>query len=158
MADAFDAVADETRRRILTCLAEDGGELNVGTLVQRLGLTQPTISKHLKVLRDVGLVNVREEGQRRFYRIEADGFLPISTWVSRFAHETVPADDAFAGGPIGDGENGYKATPLQADRLGFPQPSPSTLAREAGRWTASALSGLTKAAVEVERRVRRLAG
>lgn len=142
MADAFDAVADETRRRILSCLAEDGGELNVGTLVERLGFTQPTISKHLKVLRDVGLVSVREEGQRRFYHVDLGGFAPISDWVAGFLPpEPVPESVAApAGAPDGApaaGPDGYKATSLQADRLGFPPPSASSLARTTGRWTAA---------------------
>lgn len=146
MADAFAAIADETRRRILTCLAEDGGELNVSTLVDRLGLTQPTISKHLKVLRDVGLVEVREDGQRRFYRVAAAGFVPVSGWIVRFV--SAPRPDA----PPGSAD-GFKAVPAQVDRLGFPPPSPSTLARSAGRLAASAVGAVALARRAVSRLV-----
>jgi ArsR family transcriptional regulator len=72
MADIFDVVADATRREMLQILLENQlrgtGELSVSELVARTGLTQPTVSKQLKVLREAGLVIVREEGQHRLYR------------------------------------------------------------------------------------------
>jgi DNA-binding transcriptional ArsR family regulator len=82
--DAFNAVAEPRRRQILDLLAE--GESAVGELVSRLGVVQPQVSKHLKVLREVGLVSVREEGRRRLYRLEAGGLEQIHEWISGYQH------------------------------------------------------------------------
>ena len=77
MADIFDVLADGTRRELLTHLLRraesrsSGGEIAVSELVNELGISQPTVSKHLKVLRDHGLVAVREEGQHRYYRLDS---------------------------------------------------------------------------------------
>ena len=65
--DAFNAVAEPRRRQILDALA--GGELSVNALVSQLGLAQPQVSKHLRVLREVGAVEVREHGRQRLYRL-----------------------------------------------------------------------------------------
>jgi len=84
MTDLFDALADSTRRDIVTLLREadnPAGEMSVGELVEKLGMTQPTVSKHLKVLRDVGLVLVREEGQHRFYRLDEAPLASVGQWV-----------------------------------------------------------------------------
>ena len=77
MADIFGVVADSTRREILRILLERynqsgavGGELSVSDIVVQLGLSQPTVSKHLKVLREAGLVGVREAGQHRYYHLD----------------------------------------------------------------------------------------
>ena len=97
MADIFDVVSDPTRRELMSALLERSllrdvptrtaatvprtasgpagvgpaaGEISVGDLVERLGLSQPTVSKHLRVLRDHGLVTVREDGQHRYYRLD----------------------------------------------------------------------------------------
>ena len=78
-ADAFNAVAEPRRRQILDVLA--GGELPVNELVARLGLAQPQVSKHLRVLREVGLVEVREEGRQRMYRLNGQPLKPIHDWV-----------------------------------------------------------------------------
>jgi ArsR family transcriptional regulator, arsenate/arsenite/antimonite-responsive transcriptional repressor len=91
MADIFDVVADSTRRDILHILLErynqardSGGELSVSDIVGRLGLSQPTISKHLKVLRDAGLVGVREKGQHRFYHLDYAPLEAIEDWLIPF--------------------------------------------------------------------------
>jgi len=78
-ADAFNAVAEPRRRQILDLLA--GGERPVNDLVEQLGLAQPLVSKHLRVLREVGLVRVREEGRQRLYRLDAAPLRPIYEWV-----------------------------------------------------------------------------
>ena len=65
MSDVFDVLADSTRRDIVDLL-RSGSELSVGQLVESLGITQPTVSKHLKVLREAGVVVAREEGQHRY--------------------------------------------------------------------------------------------
>ena len=81
-ADAFNAVAEPRRRQILDVLA--GGERPVNDLVRLLGLAQPQVSKHLRVLREVGVVNVREEGRQRMYRLNGHALKPIHDWVSSY--------------------------------------------------------------------------
>jgi DNA-binding transcriptional ArsR family regulator len=75
-------VAEPRRRQILDLLAL--GELPVTELVARLGLAQPQVSKHLRVLREVGAVRVREEGRQRLYSIDGQALRPIFDWVSRY--------------------------------------------------------------------------
>jgi DNA-binding transcriptional ArsR family regulator len=81
-ADAFNAVAEPRRRQILDALA--GDERPVNELVRALGLAQPQVSKHLRVLRDVGAVTVREDGRRRLYRVNAPALKPIHDWVKGY--------------------------------------------------------------------------
>jgi DNA-binding transcriptional ArsR family regulator len=80
--DAFNAVAEPRRRQILDALA--GGERAVNDLVELLGLSQPLVSKHLRVLREVGLVRVREDGRQRLYRLDGRPLKPIHDWVVGF--------------------------------------------------------------------------
>jgi DNA-binding transcriptional ArsR family regulator len=80
--DAFNAVAEPRRRQILDLLA--GGERPVNDLVTALGIAQPLVSKHLRVLRQVGLVEVRDEGRRRMYRLNAHPLKPIHDWVTNY--------------------------------------------------------------------------
>jgi DNA-binding transcriptional ArsR family regulator len=80
--DAFNAVAEPRRRQILDVLA--GGERPVNDLVALLGLAQPQVSKHLKVLREVGLVSVRDEGRQRLYRLNGRALKPIHDWVKSY--------------------------------------------------------------------------
>jgi len=80
--DAFNAVAEPRRRQIVDLLA--GGERAVGDLVSALGLAQPQVSKHLRVLREVGLVDVREQGRQRLYRVNALALKPIHDWVTGY--------------------------------------------------------------------------
>ena len=81
-ADAFNAVAEPRRRQILDVLA--GGERPVNDLVQQLGLAQPQVSKHLRVLREVGAVDVRDEGRQRLYRLNGHALKPIHDWVKGY--------------------------------------------------------------------------
>ncbi|WP_420130352.1 ArsR/SmtB family transcription factor [Longimicrobium sp.] len=81
-SDAFNAVAEASRRDLLDALGT--GEATVGELVDRLGLTQPQVSKHLAVLREVGLVLVRAEGRHRWYRVNGPALKPIHDWVRTF--------------------------------------------------------------------------
>jgi DNA-binding transcriptional ArsR family regulator len=81
-ADAFNAVGDPHRREILDLLA--GGERPVNDLVEQLRLAQPQVSKHLRVLREVGLVTARDEGRQRLYRLNGRALKPIHDWVARF--------------------------------------------------------------------------
>jgi DNA-binding transcriptional ArsR family regulator len=81
-ADAFNAVAEPRRREILDALS--AGEQPVNELVRELGLAQPQVSKHLRVLREVGAVEVRVEGRHRLYRLNGLALKPIHDWVSDF--------------------------------------------------------------------------
>src|SRR5437016_7003990 len=81
-SDAFNAVAEPQRRRILVLLK--GRERPVNELARALRITQPRTSKHLRVLREVGLVRVREAGQQRLYGLDARGLRPLPEWVGGF--------------------------------------------------------------------------
>ena len=81
-ADAFNAVAEPRRRQILDVLA--GGERPVNDLVHALDIAQPQVSKHLRVLREVGAVQVRDEGRQRLYRLNGHALKPIHDWVKNY--------------------------------------------------------------------------
>jgi DNA-binding transcriptional ArsR family regulator len=81
-SDAFNAIAEPQRREILVLLR--GGERPVTHLARDLGMTQPQASKHLRVLREVGLVRVREAGKQRLYDLDARGLRPIHEWMGGF--------------------------------------------------------------------------
>ena len=81
-ADAFNAVAEPRRRALLDALAE--GERPVNDLVRGFGLAQPQVSEHLRVLRDVGAVDVRRDGRRRLYRLNGRALKPIHDWVKAY--------------------------------------------------------------------------
>jgi DNA-binding transcriptional ArsR family regulator len=81
-ADAFNAVAEPTRREIVDFLA--AGERPVNDVVRALRLAQPQVSKHLRVLREVGVVDVREEGRQRLYRLNGHALKPIHDWVKGY--------------------------------------------------------------------------
>jgi DNA-binding transcriptional ArsR family regulator len=83
-ADAFNAVAEPRRRQILDLLA--GGERPVNDLVRLVGIAQPQVSKHLRVLREVGAVDVREDGRQRLYRLNGSALKPIHDWVKTYEH------------------------------------------------------------------------
>ena len=83
MSDVFSAISDPTRRQILDALASKG--LTVSELVNITGEGQPTVSKHLKTLREAGLVNVEAAGQSRVYSLEANGFADAAAWMANFA-------------------------------------------------------------------------
>jgi DNA-binding transcriptional ArsR family regulator len=80
----FEAVAEPNRRRILDLLRE--GERPAGDLVDALAISQPGVSKHLRLLRDAGLVSVRAEGQRRLYRLEPRGLADLEAWLMPYRH------------------------------------------------------------------------
>jgi DNA-binding transcriptional ArsR family regulator len=81
-SDAFNAVAEVRRREILSFLVL--GERPVGDIVDSLRMEQPTVSKHLRVLKEVGLVNVRRDGRRMLYRTNAEAIRPLHEWTSTF--------------------------------------------------------------------------
>jgi DNA-binding transcriptional ArsR family regulator len=81
-SDAFNAVAEPRRREILTYLA--GAERPVGEIVAALRMEQPSVSKHLRVLRDVGLVRMRCQGRQKLYRTNAEAIRPMHAWAETF--------------------------------------------------------------------------
>ncbi|WP_434968806.1 ArsR/SmtB family transcription factor [Microbacterium sp. bgisy207] len=86
MADIFDVIADGTRRDILRLLLdrESDAGTSVSQIVSELGVSQPTVSKHLKVLRDAHLVSVREEGQHRYYSLSPEPLDEVDDWLMPF--------------------------------------------------------------------------
>ena len=94
-ADAFNAVAEPRRREILEVLV--GGERPVNDLVHVLGLAQPQVSKHLRVLREVGAVDVREDGRQRLYRLNGDALRPMHEWLTQFEQTWSERFDALDG-------------------------------------------------------------
>jgi DNA-binding transcriptional ArsR family regulator len=80
--DAFNAVAEPRRRQILDLLT--AGETSVNEIVARIGVAQPQVSKHLRVLREVDLVDVRDAGRQRMYRLNGRSLKPIHDWVSSY--------------------------------------------------------------------------
>lgn len=108
-ADAFNAVAEARRRQILDVLAS--GERAVNDLVRLLGVAQPHVSKHLRVLREVGLVEVRELGRQRMYRLNGQPLKPIHDWVKNYEQSWTERFevldellDELKGEEAGDGE------------------------------------------------------
>lgn len=81
-SDAFNAVAEPRRREILSYLAAQ--ERSVGEIVATLGIEQPSVSKHLKVLREVNLVEMRSDGRQKLYRTNADQIRPLHDWTGQF--------------------------------------------------------------------------
>lgn len=105
----FEVIAEPRRRQILDHLRERG-ESVVGDLVEQLDLSQPTVSKHLRILREAGFVRVRQEAQRRWYRLGLDPFLEVEDWLGPYrrlweerlddlaAHlDTMPDEDGAEG-------------------------------------------------------------
>lgn len=116
MADIFDVVADSTRRDILAVLRQRRsadtdrlGEISVGEIVSTLGLSQPTVSKHLKVLREAGLVNVREEGQHRYYRLDKHPLEGLADWLNPFLDDPAPEVASAPLDELGKGPRSFAA-------------------------------------------------
>ena len=137
MADIFDVVADSTRRDILAVLLdrettrpESKGEISVSEIVSMLGLSQPTVSKHLKVLREAGLVGVREEGQHRYYHLDRGPLEVLEDWLIPFVSSDAAADAAtLAGVEVHD-------TTLNDDQLAFASAIGKAFAETAHQVTA----------------------
>jgi DNA-binding transcriptional ArsR family regulator len=96
MSDIFDVIADAGRREILGLLLERSlagkAEMSVSDLVAKTGLSQPTVSKQLKVLRESGLVGVREDGQHRLYHLDATPLEQLEAWVVPFLGSEIPGE------------------------------------------------------------------
>jgi DNA-binding transcriptional ArsR family regulator len=93
VATTFEVLVEPRRREILDLLRT--GERPVGELVERLTLTQPTVSKHLKVLREAGLVEVRHDAQRRWYRLRAQPLAEIDAWLAPYRQHWAGRLDAL---------------------------------------------------------------
>jgi DNA-binding transcriptional ArsR family regulator len=93
MASTFEVLAEPRRREILDLLRD--GERLVGDLVDRLELTQPTVSKHLRVLRGAGLVEVRQDAQRRWYRLRAAPLVEVDEWLAPYRRMWTNSLDAL---------------------------------------------------------------
>jgi len=81
-SDVFNAIADEHRRKVLDALIS--GEKAVGTIVSDVSMSQPQVSKHLRVLSEVGLVSCRAEGRRRLYSLEPTRLRPLNEWLAKY--------------------------------------------------------------------------
>lgn len=92
-ATVLQAIAEPTRLRILDAVR--GGECSVGDLVERVGMHQPGVSRHLKVLRDAGLVEVRREAQRRLYRLRPEPLKELDAWLEPYRAEWADRLDAL---------------------------------------------------------------
>jgi DNA-binding transcriptional ArsR family regulator len=93
VASTFEVLAEPRRRQILDLLR--GGERPVGELVDKLTLTQPTVSKHLRVLREAGLVEVRHDAQRRWYRLRPEPLAEIDSWLAPYRQLWTASLDAL---------------------------------------------------------------
>ena len=91
MVATFEVVAEPNRRRILDLLLE--GERPVGDLVRELAVSQPAVSRHLRVLRDAGLVDVRSDAQRRLYRVRSEPLRAIDDWLAPYRAQWAPRLD-----------------------------------------------------------------
>jgi DNA-binding transcriptional ArsR family regulator len=89
----LEAIAEPTRRRILDAIR--GGERSVGELVEVVGMHQPGVSRHLKVLRDAGLVEVRSDAQRRLYRLRPEPLMELDAWLEPYRAEWAQRLDAL---------------------------------------------------------------
>lgn len=107
--DVFNAIAEPRRRRIIDCL-QSGGPHAVGDLVEMLGLPQPVVSKHLGVLRQVGLVSVEKDRQRRLYRLNGKELKAVHDWIKTFDRFwTVQLDRIKARAELAGAEQAAKA-------------------------------------------------
>ncbi len=124
-------------------LRDAAGEISVGDLVERLGLSQPTVSKHLRVLRDHGLVTVREDGQHRYYRLDPGPLEELEDWLAPYLEPVLPDEDDLL---IDDGGSAVFAAWSGADVGG-------TIGRRVAEGTYQARSAIQDASDKVARRL-----
>ena len=169
MADIFEAIADPTRRKIMELLltAQVGGlELTVNDLVKQTKLGQPTVSKHLKTLRDAGLVAAREDGQKRFYSVTPEPLEEVEDWLIEFLSLDFEAEEE-EGLAASFGEAGAKLGTWLTERAGWLSEQvrakvveldlnvdPKDLGRQLGRKLADAKVETEKSAREFEKIAR----
>lgn len=144
MPDIFGVIADATRRDILQILLErhiENSEISVSEIVAQLGISQPTVSKHLKVLRDAELVTVREEGQHRFYSLDPEPLEMVEDYVIPFLSAGIETEVTVQyvsedGEVFAAGEQRLDA--LDDDDIDVLSPEVATAAGNFGRAVASA--------------------
>lgn len=141
MADIYAVIADPTRRDLLRLLLdrreESGpGDISVGDLVEHLGLSQPTVSKHLRVLREAGLVHVREVGQHRYYALDDEPLRGVAAWLEPFV---VPVAEVVAPG-AGAARTSPVPVPAPLRRAAENLPDASDVGASLGRTVAGARS------------------
>jgi ArsR family transcriptional regulator len=162
MADIFDVVADPTRRDLLQVLLDryvspdsDSGEISVGEIVDKLGLSQPTVSKHLKVLRDHGLVRVREEGQHRYYSLDSTPLEELEDWLIPFLSADFEFADDGGSAVFAAWSGAQLSAPLRraAETLQHPADAGAAVGRAAAGASFQAITVIQDASHEVERRV-----
>jgi ArsR family transcriptional regulator len=160
MADIFDVVADPTRRDLLQVLLDryvsadsDSGEISVGEIVEKLGLSQPTVSKHLKVLRDHGLVNVREEGQHRYYRLDSTPLETLEDWLIPFLSADFEDDGSSAVFAAWSGAQLPAPLRRAAETLQHPADAGTAVGRVAAGASFQVINVIQDASHGVERRV-----
>ena len=163
MADIFDVVADATRRDLLQVLLDryaasdtsrgrsNAGEISVGEIVEKLGLSQPTVSKHLKVLRDHDLVTVREEGQHRYYSLDTSPLEELEDWLIPFLSADFDAGSGDDGAVFAAWSGAQVPEPFRraAETLQHPTEAGTAI----GRRAAEASIRLQDAQHDLERRV-----
>ncbi len=155
MTDTFAAIADPTRRLILEALLANPGQ-PVGQLVELTKVGQPTVSKHLKTLRDAGLVSVKTVGQNRFYSADSKPLEAVVDWAENFTAGTpTPLEEQF--GEIGEKVGSWLAagsTWLGAKVSEQVETDPQKLGRELGRKLADAKLEAEKASKATEKQAR----
>lgn len=160
MADIFDVVSDATRRDLLKALLDRyiapgsaAGEISVGELVTTLGLSQPTVSKHLRVLRDFGLVSVRDEGQHRFYTLDASPLEVIEDWLIPFLSADFESTERSAVFAAWSGAQLPAPLRRATESLQHPGDAGAAVGRAVADATHQARNRFEDASHEVERRV-----
>ncbi|MEN9606853.1 MAG: hypothetical protein RL605_681 [Actinomycetota bacterium] len=147
MSDIFSAIADPTRRQILDALAERD-HLSVGELVALTGLGQPAVSKHLKTLRDAGLVSVKTVGQNRLYALDALALKPVAAWVLKHAAAKAEAEAAERADDVAEKIGSWLANGAEwlGDKVAeqVKARDVNDLGRELGRKLADARAGADK--------------
>lgn len=163
MADIFDVVADATRRELLQVLLAryvapepSTGDISVGELVEKLGLSQPTVSKHLKVLRDSGLVSVREDGQHRYYSLDSTPLEAIEDWIIPFLSADFESVSDEGSSPAFTAWSGAQLpAPLRraGEAIDHPGEAGAAVGRAVADATHNARHVIEEASETVERRV-----
>jgi DNA-binding transcriptional ArsR family regulator len=153
MADIFDVISDSTRRDILALLlkraATASPELSVSDLVAQTKLSQPTVSKQLKVLRDAGLVSVREDGQHRYYRLDTTPLADLGNWLQGFVSP--------AAGPASSGRSTPRPASTPAEGQSLLPEDIRTAAAEAGAAAASVLFRIQEAWTDLSGQAKEVA-
>jgi ArsR family transcriptional regulator len=161
MADIFDVISDTTRRDILQVLLDryiapgsNAGEISVGELVTALGLSQPTVSKHLRVLRDIDLVHVRDEGQHRYYSLNSAPLETVEDWLIPFLSADFDAEaESAAVFSAWSGAQLPASLRRATESLQNPGEAGTAVGRAVADATHQARSRIEDASHEVERRV-----